>query len=53
MSNTEKTIVKKLEKALTSIPDAKKEYFMGFAEGVEAANKAQQDKQKTADTPSS
>lgn len=49
MSNTEKTIVKKLEKAISSIPDAKKEYFMGFAEGVEAANKAQQDKKKPTD----
>ena len=46
MSDKEKTICKTLEKALTSIPEAKKEYFLGFAEGVEAANKATQDKQE-------
>ena len=46
MSDKEKTIAKKLEKALPSIPDAKKEYFMGFAEGVEAANKAAQERQE-------
>ena len=49
MSNTEKAIVKKLEKALPLIPDTKKDYFVGFAEGVEAANKAQQDKKKPTD----
>lgn len=45
MSNNEKAIGKKIEKALSSVPEAKKEYFLGFAEGVEAANKKQAETQ--------
>lgn len=45
MSNNEKAIGKKIEKALSSVPEAKKEYFLGFAEGVEAANKKQAEKE--------
>ncbi len=41
MSETEKTICKSLENALKLIPEPKKEYFLGFAEGVEA-RKAQE-----------
>lgn len=36
MSEKEKSICKTLAKALNSIPDDRKEYFLGFAEGVEA-----------------
>ena len=43
MSEKEKTICKNLEKALSSIPEAKKEYFLGFAEGVDAAKKKQEE----------
>lgn len=46
MSNNEKAIGKKIEKALSSAPEAKKEYFLGFAEGVEAANKKQAETQE-------
>lgn len=45
MSEKEKTICKNLEKALSSIPEAKKEYFLGFAEGVDAAKKKQEEKE--------
>ena len=44
MSNNEKAIGKKIEKALSSVPEAKKEYFLGFAEGVEAANQKREEK---------
>lgn len=47
MSEKEKNIAKTLEKALSSIPDAKKEYFLGFAEGVEAANKSNAEKEQS------
>ncbi len=46
MSEKEKNIAKTLEKALSSIPDAKKEYFLGFAEGVDAAKKKQEESQE-------
>lgn len=46
MSEKEKTICKTLEKALSSIPESKKEYFLGFAEGVEAANQNQAEKEQ-------
>lgn len=46
MSEKEKTICKNLEKALSSIPEAKKEYFLGFAEGVDAAKKKQEESQE-------
>ena len=46
MSEKEKTICKNLEKALSSIPEAKKEYFLGFAEGVDAAKKKQEETQE-------
>lgn len=36
MSDKEKTICQFLAKALNSIPESRKEYFLGFAEGVEA-----------------
>lgn len=39
MSEKEKKIAQNLAKALNAIPDDKKEYFLGFAEGVEAAVK--------------
>lgn len=37
MSEREKQICQALAKALEAIPEEKKEYFLGFAEGVEAA----------------
>lgn len=37
MSEHEKQICQALVKALEAIPEEKKEYFLGFAEGVEAA----------------
>lgn len=37
MSEKEKRICRALAKALEAIPEEKKEYFLGFAEGVEAA----------------
>ena len=37
MSEKEKKICRALAKALEAIPEEKKEYFLGFAEGVEAA----------------
>lgn len=39
MSDKEKKIAQNIAKALNAIPDDKKEYFLGFAEGVEAAVK--------------
>lgn len=36
MSEKEKKLCQSLAKALNSIPESRKEYFLGFAEGVEA-----------------
>lgn len=37
MSNKEKTVCKTLAEAFEALPDGKKEYLIGFAEGVIAA----------------
>lgn len=34
MSEKGKAIAKKLAKAIEALPEAKKEYFLGYAEGV-------------------
>ena len=36
MSEREKIIAQNIEKAVASLPEDKKQYFMGFAEGVAA-----------------
>ena len=36
MSEREKTIAKKMAEAIKALPDEKKEYVLGFAEGVAA-----------------
>lgn len=36
MSEQEKIIARNIEKAVASLPEDKKQYFMGFAEGVAA-----------------
>ena len=41
MSEQEKTVEQKLTEAFDALPDSKKEFFLGFAEGV-AAMKANQ-----------
>lgn len=38
MSKEEKAIAKKLAEALNALPESKKEYLIGFAEGVAAAS---------------
>ena len=51
MSEKGKAIAKKLAKAIEALPEAKKEYFLGYAEGV-ASMKARamekQDEEKSA-----
>lgn len=36
MTETERRIALSIEKAVASLPEDKKQYFMGFAEGVAA-----------------
>lgn len=36
MAETEKEIIKSMAEAIKTLPDEKKQYFMGFAEGVVA-----------------
>lgn len=43
MTNLEKQIGKKLVEAFNALSDNKKEYLIGFAEGVAAANESKQE----------
>lgn len=47
MAEKEKQIVQAMADAIASLPDEKKEYFLGFAEG--AAAMAEQVKEKPSD----
>lgn len=47
MSEKEKRICRALAKALEAIPEEKKEYFLGFAEGVEAAMRGSAESEPT------
>ena len=43
MSGREKTVCKTLAEAFEALPDGKKEYLLGFAEGVIAARGPEED----------
>lgn len=47
MSEHEKAIAKKMADAIKALPDRKKEYFLGFADGVEAMSKHQDEETPT------
>lgn len=52
MSEKEKKIAKALGKALNDIPESKREYFLGFSEGVASAKqKILEDMKEAAETP--
>lgn len=44
MNESEKEAAERLVKAIESLPDAKKEWVLGYAEGLADAKKAQQEK---------
>ena len=46
MSDNEKKIAKKLADALKKLPQEKAEYFIGYADGVEAAVNANNNERK-------
>lgn len=48
MSGKEKAIAKSLADAVNALPDNKKEYLIGFAEGVAAMAEKQKEKNETA-----
>lgn len=47
MSGREKTVCKTLAEAFEALPDGKKEYLLGFAEGVIAARDPGDDQPKS------
>lgn len=53
MSTKEKEIVKSLTEAVSTLPEEKREYILGYAEGVLAmAGRARRNDQPPADRPS-
>lgn len=53
MSSKEKEIVKSITEAVSTLPEEKREYILGYAEGVLAmADRARRNDQQPADRPS-
>lgn len=47
MSEKEKQVGQRLKEAILLLPEKKLEYLLGYAEGVIAANKRQEEAEKT------
>ncbi len=48
MSEKEKQTVQSIAEAMKKLPEAKREYLIGFAEGVAAMSEARREEEKTA-----